>query len=246
MKQLVLLFAALTLVSCNKFKIEGTAKGIKDGTKVFLEGANETGPVAMDTVEVKAGKFLFEGKSELPEIGIVSIEGVIDPQYQSKKALPLIIQSGTITIDFDTKDIQKSRISGTTDNDLFQKYTDESVIINKPIVDFQKNNNEAMKKAMETNDVAVQQQLNQEYGKLAQSISAKMDTKSKDFMKNNPSSILSMLFLENYVSRGMLQGKEAKEAFEKLDKKLQGTKSGKAVKKALDAQLKVTPPEKKK
>ena len=122
MKQLVLLFAALTLVSCNKFKIEGTAKGIKDGTKVFLEGANETGPVAMDTVEVKAGKFLFEGKSELPEIGIVSIEGVIDPQYQSKKALPFIIQSGTITINFDTKDIQKSRISGTTDNDLFQKY----------------------------------------------------------------------------------------------------------------------------
>jgi hypothetical protein len=246
MKQVVLLFSALILISCNKFKVEGTAKGIKDGTKVFLEGAGEMGPVAMDTVEIKEGKFEFEGKSELPEIGIVSIDGVIDPQYQSRKSLPFIIESGTIEIAFDTKDIQKSRVSGTTDNDLFQKYTDESVLINKPIMDFQKNNNEAMKKAMETNDVAVQKQLNEEYGKLAQSISAKMDAKSKDFMKNNPSSMLSMLFLENYVSRGTMQGKEAKDAFEKLDKKLHETKSGKNVKKALDAQLKAATPEKKK
>jgi hypothetical protein len=246
MKQVVLLFSALILISCNKFKVEGTAKGVKDGTKVFLEGAGEMGPVAMDTVEIKEGKFEFEGKSEFPEVGIVSIDGVIDPQFQSRKALTFIIESGTIEINFDTKDIQKSKISGTSDNDLFQKYMDESIIINKPIMDFQKNNNDAMKKAMETNDVAVQTKLNQEYGKLAQSISAKMDTKSKDFMKNNPSSILSMLFLENYVSRGMMQGKDAKEAFDKLDKKLYETKSGKNVKKALDAQLKAAAPEKKK
>ncbi len=246
MKQVVLLFSALILISCNKFKVEGTAKGVKDGTKVFLEGSGEMGPIAMDTVEIKGGKFEFEGKSELPEIGIVSIDGVIDPQYQSRKALPFIIESGTIEIAFDTKDIQKSKISGTTENDLFQKYTDESIILNKPIIDFQKKNNEAMKKAMETNNVAVQKQLNEEYGKLAQSISAKMDAKSKDFIKNNPSSMLSMLFLENYVSRGMMQGKVAKDAFDKLDKKLHETKSGKNVKKALDAQLKAAAPEKKK
>jgi hypothetical protein len=246
MKQVVLLFSALILISCNKFKVEGTAKGVKDGTKVFLEGSGEMGPIAMDTVEIKEGKFEFEGKSELPEIGIISIDGVIDPQYQSKKALPFIIESGTIEIAFDIKDIQKSKISGTTDNDLFQKYTDESIILNKPRVDFEKKNNEAMKKAMETNDVAVQTQLNQEYRKLAQSISVKMEAKSKDFMKNNPSSILSMLFLENYVSRGMMQGKDAKVAFDKLDKKLHETKSGKNVKKALDAQLKAAAPEKKK
>lgn len=246
MKQVVLLFSALILISCNKFKVEGTAKGIKDGTKVFLEGSGEMGPIAMDTVEIKEGKFEFEGKSELPEIGIISIDGVIDPQYQTRKSLPFIIESGTIDIAFDTKDIQKSKISGTTDNDIFQKYTDESIILNKPIVDFQKKNNDAMKQAMETKNVAVQTQLNEEYSKLAKSISAKMDAKSKNFIKNNPSSMLSMLFLENYVSRGMMQGKEAKDAFEKLDKKLHETKSGKNVKKALDAQLKAATPEKKK
>ncbi|MEY4836072.1 MAG: hypothetical protein RI980_2187 [Bacteroidota bacterium] len=246
MKQVVLLFSALILISCNKFKVEGTAKGIKDGTKVFLEGFGEMGPIAMDTVEINEGKFEFEGKSELPEIGFVSIDGVIDPQYQTRKSLPFIIESGTIEIDFDSKDILKSKISGTTENELFQKYTDESIILNKPRVDFEKKNNVAMKQAMETNNVAVQKQLNEEYGQIMQSISAKMDAKTKGYIKNNTSSILSMLFLENYVSRGMMQGKEAKDAFDKLDKKLYETKSGKNVKKALDAQLKAAAPEKKK
>jgi hypothetical protein len=246
MKQVVLLFSALILISCNKFKVEGTAKGVKDGTKVFLEGSGEMGPIAMDTVEIKEGKFEFEGKSELPEVGIVSIDGVIEPQYQSRKSLSFIIESGTIEIVFDSKEIQKSKISGTTNNDLFQKYTDELIIINKPIMDFEKKNNDVMKQAMETNNVAIQTQLNQEYGQLMQSISAKMDAKSKDFIKNNPNSMLSMLFLENYVIRGMMQGKVAKDAFDKLDKKLHETKSGKNVKKALDLQLKAAAPEKKK
>lgn len=250
MKQLVVLFSALILISCNKFKVEGTATGVKDGTKVFLEGSGEMGPVAIDTVEIKDGKFEFEGKNELPEIGIVSIDGIIDPQYQSRKSLPFIIQSGTINLDFNIKDIQKSKISGTTDNDKFQKYTDESVVINKQMVDFQNKNNEIMKKAMETKDIATQAKLNEEYGKLVQSVSAKMDAKSKEFIKNNSSSIISMLFLENYASRGMMSTKEVKDAFDKLDKNLHETKSGKNVKKLLDQRSKAEAgtqtPEKKK
>ena len=138
MKQLVVLFSALILISCNGFKIEGTATGVKDGTKVFLEGAGEMGPVAMDTTEIKEGKFEFEGKNELPEIGLVSIDGVIDPQFQSRKSLPFIIENGTINLDFNIKEIQKSKISGTTNNDKSQKYTEESEIIKKAIIYFQK------------------------------------------------------------------------------------------------------------
>ena len=250
MKQVVLLFSALILISCNKFKVEGTATGVKDGTKVFLEGAGEMGPVAMDTTEIKEGKFEFEGKNELPEIGLVSIDGVIDPQFQSRKSLPFIIENGTINLDFNIKEIQKSKISGTTNNDKFQKYTEESAIINKPIIDFQKKNNAIMKQAMESKDIPMQTKLNEEYGKLAKSISSKMDAKSREFIKNNSGSIISMLFLENYVSRGIMTPKEAKEAFDKLDEKLYETKSGKNVKKLLDQQLKTSTgastPEKKK
>ena len=57
MKQVVLLFSALILISCNKFKVEGTAKCIKDGKKVFLEVQTETGSIAKDTAIVTDGKF---------------------------------------------------------------------------------------------------------------------------------------------------------------------------------------------
>lgn len=63
MKKLTLVFVALGLVSCNKYKIEGTVNDVKDGAKVFLVTSNEMGgPVPTDTVEVKGGKFEFEGK----------------------------------------------------------------------------------------------------------------------------------------------------------------------------------------
>ena len=54
MKQVVVLFSALILISCNGFKLEGSAKGIKDGTKVYLVTADSIGgPKPKDTVEVK-------------------------------------------------------------------------------------------------------------------------------------------------------------------------------------------------
>ena len=97
-----------------------------------------------------------------------------------------------------------------------------------------------MKQAMESKDIPMQTKLNEEYGKLAKSISSKMDAKSREFIKNNSGSIISMLFLENYVSRGIMTPKEAKEAFDKLDEKLYETKSGKNVKKLLDQELKTS------
>lgn len=51
-----------------------------------------------------------------------------------------------------------------------------------------------MKQAMESKDIPMQTKLNEEYGKLAKSISSKMDAKSREFIKNNSGSIISMLF----------------------------------------------------
>ena len=84
MKKLVVVLAALLFVSCNKFSIEGTATGIKDGTKVYLEGSGEMGPMPIYTVEVKVGKFEFVYKAELPEIGFISIDGVVEPHFHIK------------------------------------------------------------------------------------------------------------------------------------------------------------------
>lgn len=234
MKKLVVVLAALLLVSCNKFSIEGTATGIKDGTKVYLEGSGEMGPMPIDTVEVKNGKFEFEGKAKLPEIGFISIEGVIDPQFQTRKMLPVIIEKGNTEVIFNKDEIQKSEISGTKNNDKFAAYNKKSEVIYKKLQAFQTANQEAMIKAQESKNEAVIKKLQAQY--LA--IVDEMDKQSIDFIKNNPDAFLSVLLLENFISRGKLPASEVKKYFEQLDSSLLATKSAKNTKKIIDARLK--------
>ena len=95
MKQLVVLFSALILISCNKFKVEGTAKGVKDGTKVYLVTADSTGgPKPKDTVEVKNEAFLFEGKIDNLEYALVGFDGI------NNGSVPFILENGTIDLKF--------------------------------------------------------------------------------------------------------------------------------------------------
>lgn len=234
MKKLVVVFVALVMVSCNKFSIEGTATGIKDGTKVYLEGSGEMGPMPIDTVEVKDGKFEFEGKSELPEIGFISIDGVIDPQFQTRKMLPVIIEKGTVEVFFNKDEIQKSEISGTKNNDKFAEYNKKSDVIYKKLQAFQSANQEAMLTAQKNKDEVAIKKLQTQY----MAIIDEMDKLSIDFVKNNTDSFLSVLLLENFISRGKLTTNEVKSYFDRLDSSLLATKSAKNTKKMIEARLK--------
>ena len=63
MKKVAFIIAsALAIVSCNNLKdnefvISGTANGIANGKKVFVEIQTETGSLAKDTAVVTDGKF---------------------------------------------------------------------------------------------------------------------------------------------------------------------------------------------
>ena len=71
----------LTFISCGvkegEYKVEGTVKGLKDDTKLFINVQDSTMAMkTIDTVKIKNGKFLFEGK--LPEaisIATVTADG---------------------------------------------------------------------------------------------------------------------------------------------------------------------------
>ena len=82
MKKIIVIALAGLVMSCNGvigdgFKISGEIKGIADGTRVFLDKQDpEKGTqIHVDTVEVKNGKFTFEGKSEEPEIESIHFDG---------------------------------------------------------------------------------------------------------------------------------------------------------------------------
>ena len=234
MKQVVVLFSALILISCNKFKVEGTAAGVANGTNVFLVTSDSTGtPKPKDTVKVTDGKFEFEGKTEMPEIAYIAFEKTPNGN------VGFILEKGTVSIKFDSKNPEKNAISGTVNNDLYQSYNNANLDIQKKVKAIYDANGEFMKKNPETDEEKAKAQVIMAD---FQKIQLEMDNRSKDFVAKNQNSFVSLLLIENLFYNNKMEASKVKAFYDGLDSDLKETASGKSVKKYLDAQLPVEKP----
>ena len=230
MKKVAFIIAsALAIVSCNNLKdnefvISGTANGIENGKKVFVEIQTETGSVAKDTAIVTDGKFELRGITETVDLGFVRFES-------EEINLPVILEEGKITLNIVKDSLHKSTLGGTPNNEKFQKFNTESRVISEKVVKFEKDNGAVMQQAQMTQDTATVNRLMKEYQKFQN----EMNEYSKKFIKENKDAYLSVLLLENFLMRQYLTVDEVKTYFEGLDKSLHETKSGKKIKTALDA-----------
>jgi peroxiredoxin len=232
MKKIALIvFAALTVMSCKKdgYEITGLAKGVENGKKVYLETQNETGPVTLDTAVVESEKFKFDGKlKEGIELAFVRIETL-------NGTVPMVLENGDISVDFNKDTIQNSKIGGTKNNDKFQLYNNESQVIYKKMMKFQEANQQKMMAAQQAQDTATVSVLMKDFNKFQDD----MNVQSKSFISKNPDAFISALLLENFLMRNSLSPEEVKGYYEKLDKSIVDTKSGKNIKKMLDAMTSV-------
>ena len=230
MKKLTLLVAStLVLFSCNNLKdneflITGSADGVKNGKKVFIETQTETGFIAKDTAVVENGKFELKGTTEELDLGFIRIE-------DQNISLPIILEEGKISVAIKTDTILNSKIGGTDNNDKFQSFNDASKVVVNKKTKFEKANLERITAAKKANDTATVNQIMKEYGKFQEDL----NKVSKNFIKNNPDAYLSVLLLENFLMRQYLSAEEIKVYFTKIDKSLLNTKSAKNIKKVLDA-----------
>lgn len=229
MKQLLVLFSAFILISCNKFKVEGTATGVANGTNVFLVTSDSTGtPKPKDTVKVTDGKFEFEGKSEKPEMAYIAFDKTPNGN------VGFIIEKGTVTINFDSKNLEKNAISGTKNNDLYQAFNNANLDIQKKAKAIYETNSAFMQKNPETDEEKIKAQgIMNEF----QKIQLEMDKRSKDFVAKNPNTFVALLLVENLFYTNKMEASKAKEFYDGLDNNLKETISGKSVKKYLDTQL---------
>lgn len=230
MKKLALIITCVFFVaSCNNLKdneflISGSAKGMENGKKVFIEVQTETGSIAKDTAIIKDGKFELKGITEGIDLGFIRIEN-------EQINFPLILEEGKIEINIVKDSLQKSSLGGTPNNEKFQKFNDESRVISEKVVKFEKDNGPVMQKAQMSNDTVTINKLMKEYTKFQN----EMNDYSKKFIKDNPDAYLSVLLLENFLMRQYLTPEEVKSFYEKLDKSLLETKSAKKIKTSLDA-----------
>ncbi len=230
MRKIALIIAtALVAFACNNLKdneflISGQVDGVENGKKVFVELATENGMVAKDTAVIENGKFELKGISTEIDLAYIRIEN-------ENTSLPVILEKGKINVILKKDTIQNSTIGGTFNNDKLQSFNEESNKIAKKLNDFQKLNNDKFKAARAANDtIAVNEMMKQYQGFQDQVIAV-----SVKFIKENKDAYLSVLLLESFLMRDVLPVEEIKGYYEKIDKSLLETKSGKYIKKTLEA-----------
>src|SRR6187402_1247316 len=186
MKKIILFLAAsalLTSCSKDKYTISGTVAGF-DGKTVILETQDDKGMGGLTPVE--NGKFEIKGKAVEPSFHLLQIEGV-----QGK--IPFILENGDIKIVVNKDTIQKSKISGTYNNDEYVKFNEEITKIQKPLMDFQTANMQKMQMAQQTKDSATVSSLMKEYTKIQTEIGESSKAKYVDYASTHPKAFISVL-----------------------------------------------------
>ena len=229
MKRILMLLAVITvIISCNKageneYIISGTVKGIADGKTVVLEKQDEMGQfIPMDTVKVKDGKFMMKGSAKEPEIMLIQVEAI-----QGK--VPFVLENGDIDIIVDKDSLQKSKFSGTFNNDVFSKFNDDLTKfqkeLQKKLMAFQTANMAKMKAAQEAKDTIVINKLMKEYQGMQKE---GMEFYVK-FAEGNPKALLSALIVDSMLNDPMVDVARAKKIYASFSPELKNYKPGKSI-----------------
>ncbi len=227
MKKIILLLSATVfLVSCSKTKyvITGTANGIENGKTVIMETPDPTGMglVAVDTVKIENGKFEITGKATEPAFHMLQVEGV-DGKF------PFILENGDIKIEINKDSINKSKVSGTYNNDEFVKFNEELLTIQKSVMNFQKQNTPLMNTAQQNKDTAVINKLMAEYSKLQENVNVETKKKYTTYSESHPKSFISALIIQGMANDPSVELKKIETLYASLDESIKNTKPGKAI-----------------
>ena len=235
-KLFLLLSASAVLFSCSKvgkgeYIITGVAKGIENGKTIILQAQDSTGMgglINIDTVKVENEKFEIKGGVKEPAFHLLQLEGANGP-------IAFILESGEINVEVNKDSIQKSKISGTYNNDEYVKFNDEIKVVQKKLVDFQSANMLKMNQAQQTKDTATINSLMQEYQKIQQEVGEKSKEKYISYSESHPKSFISALIIQSMLQDPSADVKKAEKIYNGFDEELKNTKPGKSIKERLTA-----------
>jgi len=219
------------IVSCGTtpegYVINGALEGdLENGTKVFLKTTDSLsrGLVEVDTTTIENGVFSFAGESTGPKMYYLFFDGV-------RGNAPIILENGEISFNAQKDSLAFSKLQGTTQNELFMLYLEES----RRLSSMSRSMNDDFSRARVENDTAMMESLRTEYLELQD----KAKNYELDFVKENPNALISALILDKVISTKALPVTEIEALYETLSEEIKLTRPGKRVKKQLD-KLKAT------
>jgi len=230
-KYYIFLAAALVAASCKKqghYVLTGHVPGAKDGAKAILEQQQGNFGISLpvDTVEVKGGQFVFEGKSAEPALYLVAVEGI-------KGKTPIILEGGDISLDINKDDMSLNKMGGTDNNKALSDFIAGNRVIQQPVMAYQKAHDMEFQTARAKNDTATMGRLMRNFKMLAAPIREKSEAFRADFVKKHPDALVSVMMLENMAAAPGADFKKIKASFNNLDAEVKNSREGKKLEKQL-------------
>ncbi len=224
-KTLFALCIALTAIACNTtpegYVVNGTLTGeIENGTQVFLKRIDERNqPIVIDTALVENGNFKFTGKTNYPELHYIFIDKI-------GTFAPIVLENGEIEFKSQKDSLNMAKIKGTKQNEIFNDYIEKSRSISQRAKSIQDDMRKASLERQEETALALKDEMEELKGEYKDF--------EKNYITNNPSSLIAALLIDRSLSAKVITPKEGKEFYDALTPEIKDTKPGKRILKSLE------------
>lgn len=213
-------------------RFTGTADKKYDGNKIVLYNrATED----HDSAVLQDGKFVITVKFKEPTRYMF----YSDYQLKTKGGYApfgiLVTTPGTVNIEADVENFSNSKVKGSKENELYNRYASVSSGAQKKILDDlnQKYGAEFVNSRKPDTADSKYKQLMQEYKERSEANQKIEEERLTQFVKSNPSSFAAVYLLNGYVNRMALEKVEA--LYETLSPRYKQTRSGISIEKGIEA-----------
>jgi peroxiredoxin len=186
-----LIIAAIILASCttkveNAYTITGTVDTVIS-TKIYLQKRADGPLITIDSTQISsAGDFNFKGTIDYPEVYYLTIPA-------TKSSVPFFIEKSEIIVNIMTKDINRSKITGSKSQAAYDSYLDKLDGFNSKI-------RESYQMANTAREVGDKEK-EMYYDSLTNDLDNQRSEFSKNFVLENSSSFVSpyIIFRNSYA-----------------------------------------------
>ena len=245
MKSFLILLVISVLFSCGSqagYVLKGEFKGAGNGRAVLLM-SSEVQRVISDTVEMKGGKFVFEG--EVPDAGWATV--VVEPEGKEGVRMMLALENSRIEMRGDWNNLGMDeneelavlgmQIIGSKNQDVYEQVEGQYKAV-KELPEFTKFA-ELLEKVLETPEILEDTTFYWEYKKGYDVWIARVKKEQLKIMAANPS--VEMVAYELGYMKDNMTLEQLEQVFGQFDVKVQQSKWGKAIRESIELRQRIEP-----
>ncbi len=215
----LLFLVSVYLISCNSNEatLNGTVSGMSTGDVYLIRSGDE---VKVDTLALKDGKFIFKTTLAEPTVYMINFGPDQQPGF-------FIMEPGTNTLTYEVNQSGSLQVEGGKE----QKVYNDFIQACRPVFGKMDSLGKLAMSMQEGQDTALMFQLQEAFFEYDD----QLKTIQKEFLNTHTSGLAVSFIAINYLNESATKNyKEAKEMYDRFDKKTQENYFGKKIKEMLD------------